>query len=1106
MACRLRSRPVIASPQLKGILVTAEGCPFSCPFLLLAEKINFSVGPTHFFISACQTRLIQCSLAFLSQPFLFKQTKVKVEKIKACNGMDFTNISEAETEMMEIITDSDSDAAIWKEIEVSESYLVCSMYEEAASLASSILKLLRDDYDAKDIATQDMLESTAMVLVQALKELGRTPEILDQLRLYFISVKAIPAQVLLTGACFQIAEGSAFGVQELLEEFLNGWSLVDAKDDIVIAEANTDHESRYERHFVLGIDKYLETVELYAITLLATVLKDVDRAISWVENASLPEGDRQGLLRRLHSMHSLRSTILSQIPSTQSPTNNNEAYSLKELNACEGSPEALKDKHTDNRKYRSKGVSKLSERIETCFWCFRSINLKFGTAKFAISSGKIMLGCLILLIYYFSRKKQATLTRIVRRQVTATKRALVDLWQLAFSYQLCAIHEEVNQVLVVYCKLGGLVKRSKGKYGYGFGDLRIIPFTLPGHGGLQGSTPGQQASFVLSETEMLLKFRESLENNNALSAWNASTPPCTDDHANWKGILCYKGHIWGLKLEKMGLKGVIDVSSLKDLPYLRTISVMNNDFDSEWPEFNMLVGLKTIYLSNNKFSGEIPSQAFQGMQWLKKIHLSHNQFSGPIPSSVAMLPRLMELRLEGNQFTGSIPKFHQTLKSFSVANNQLEGEIPASLSKLPASAFSGNEDLCGGPISACSSKKSKTVTIVVAVVLVIVALIVIGAVILLILRRRRKQASEVSTENRPTSLQKTGGVSEEGSHRSSRSQGSTRSSSRKGDNMKLSFVRDDREHFDLQELLRASAEILGSGCFSSSYKAALINGPSVVVKRFKQMNNVGREEFQEHMRRLGRLSHPNLLPLVSYYYRKEEKLLIGDFVQNGSLAAHLHGHQSIGEPSLDWPSRLKIVKGVAKGLEYLYKEMPSLITPHGHLKSSNVLLSENLEPILNDYGLVPVINQDLAPDIMVIYKSPEYLQHGRVTKKTDVWSLGILILEILTGKFPANFLPQGKASELSLATWVESIVPENWSSEVFDKEMGATKNSEGEMVKLLRIALNCCEGDVDKRWDLKEAVDKIQEVKERDNDEDFASEADMKSKDSSGEVSFSING
>ena len=102
-------------------------------------------------------------------------------------------------------------------------------------------------------------------------------------------------------------------------------------------------------------------------------------------------------------------------------------------------------------------------------------------------------------------------------------------------------------------------------------------------------------------------------------------------------------------------------------------------------------------------------------------------------------------------------------------------------------------------------------------------------------------------------------------------------------------MKDDRERFDLPDLLKAAAEILGSGCFGSTYKATLNNGNAVVVKRFKQMNNVGREEFQEHMRRLGRVSHPNLLPLVAYYYRKEEKLFITDPMQKGSLAMLLHG-------------------------------------------------------------------------------------------------------------------------------------------------------------------------------------------------------------------------
>jgi hypothetical protein len=111
----------------------------------------------------------------------------------------------------------------------------------------------------------------------------------------------------------------------------------------------------------------------------------------------------------------------------------------------------------------------------------------------------------------------------------------------------------------------------------------------------------------------------------------------------------------------------------------------------------------------------------------------------------------------------------------------------------------------------------------------------------------------------------------------------------KGENGELNFVREDKGGFDLQDLLRSSAEVLGSGSFGSTYKAIVLNGPIVVVKRFRQMNNVGKQEFFEHMKKLGSLNHPNLLPLIAFYYKKEEKFLVYDFGENGSLASHLHG-------------------------------------------------------------------------------------------------------------------------------------------------------------------------------------------------------------------------
>lgn len=192
-----------------------------------------------------------------------------------------------------------------------------------------------------------------------------------------------------------------------------------------------------------------------------------------------------------------------------------------------------------------------------------------------------------------------------------------------------------------------------------------------------------------------------------------------------------------------------------------------------------------------------------------------------------------------------------------------------------------------------------------------------------------------------------------------------------------------------------------------------------------------------------------------------------------------HNSQKLG---LDWPTRLKIVKGIARGLAYLYSALPSVIVPHGHLKSSNVLLDESFEPLLTDYALGPVINLDHAQKVILPYKSPEYAQLGRITKKTDVWSFGILILEILTGKFPENYLTLRHNTDSDIASWVNTMITEKRTSDMFDVEMGGIGNCKAELLKLLKIGLSCCEENVERRLDIKEALEQIEELKESEND------------------------
>lgn len=196
-----------------------------------------------------------------------------------------------------------------------------------------------------------------------------------------------------------------------------------------------------------------------------------------------------------------------------------------------------------------------------------------------------------------------------------------------------------------------------------------------------------------AEAETLLRFKSSLKNSTRLKSWNGTSPvPCSADadRSSWAGVLCNKGKVWGIKLEDMGLAGSIDVAALSKLQGLRSVSLMGNAFKGPVPNFFKLAALKNVYLSRNEFSGKVQARAFAGMTWLKKLHLAKNSFSGRIPAELAALPRLIVLRLEGNEFEGPIPDFpHDRLKVFNVSTNKLSGEIPHGLRHFSNSSFSG---------------------------------------------------------------------------------------------------------------------------------------------------------------------------------------------------------------------------------------------------------------------------------------------------------------------------------------------------------------------------------------------------------------------------------
>ncbi|XVF88920.1 hypothetical protein PTKIN_Ptkin19aG0089700 [Pterospermum kingtungense] len=596
-----------------------------------------------------------------------------------------------------------------------------------------------------------------------------------------------------------------------------------------------------------------------------------------------------------------------------------------------------------------------------------------------------------------------------------------------------------------------------------------------------------------SDADTLLNFKKSLIKGD-LNSWAPGSSPCGK---KWVGVMCSGETIIGLHLTGLQLTGQIDVQALLQLRGLKTISLSKNTFTGPIPEFNKLVALRALYLSQNQFSGEIPKEFFQSMGSLRKVWLNENKFTGNIPESLLQLPRLVELHLEANQFSGTIPelKYPNVLGFLDLSRNNLQGQIPESFSKFNASSFEENVGLCGKPLgkdcdkSGNPSGPNQEVGSSTAKIVIIVATVgvVLFFVIVSIISAKRKRDDDFSVLNKEPVKEEVVQVhvpdqSNSRSKASDQSSKRSNSHSRKGSAgnktgmADLAMVNDEKGEFGLQDLMKAAAEVLGNGGLGSAYKAVMANGLAVVVKRMKEMNRLGKDAFDVEMRRFGKLKHPNILTPLAYHFRREEKLIVSEYMPKGSLLYVLHGDRGTIHANLNWPTRLKIIQGIAQGLNFIHTEFATYEVPHGNLKSSNVLLTENYDPLLSDYAFQPLTTPSNAAQAMFAYKSPEYIQHQQVSPKSDVYCLGILILEIITGKFPSQYLSNGKGGT-DIVQWVQTSISDNKAEELIDPEIANDPGSINQMVQLLRIGAACVESNPDQRLDMKEATSRIQEVK-----------------------------
>ncbi|KAL0337212.1 UNVERIFIED_CONTAM: Pollen receptor-like kinase [Sesamum calycinum] len=271
--------------------------------------------------------------------------------------------------------------------------------------------------------------------------------------------------------------------------------------------------------------------------------------------------------------------------------------------------------------------------------------------------------------------------------------------------------------------------------------------------------------------------------------------------------------------------------------------------------------------------------------------------------------------------------------------------------------------------------------------------------------------------------------------------------------------------------MKAAAEVLGSGGLGSSYKAIMANGMTVVVKRMRDMNKLNREAFETEIRKLGRIRHRNVLPPLAYHYRREEKLLVTEFVQLLQI-----GDRGVAHSELNWPTRLKIIKGMARGMGFLHTEFATYDLPHGNLKSSNILLSPGYEPLLTDYALYSLISNTQSVQALFAYKSPEAVLYQQLSPKSDVYCLGIVILEIMTGKFPSQYLNNQKGGT-DVVQWVRQSISVGRVAELIDPEIAnGSSSSLDQMENMLQIGAMCTESDHESRIEMREAIRSIEEI------------------------------
>ncbi|XP_019102385.1 PREDICTED: probable LRR receptor-like serine/threonine-protein kinase IRK isoform X2 [Camelina sativa] len=549
----------------------------------------------------------------------------------------------------------------------------------------------------------------------------------------------------------------------------------------------------------------------------------------------------------------------------------------------------------------------------------------------------------------------------------------------------------------------------------------------------------------------------------------------------------------GLHLSRNSLTGPIP-STIGELKHLVVLDLSHNQLNGTIPrETGGAVSLEELRLDNNLLDANIPP-SIKSCSTLRSLILSHNKLLGSIPPELAKLTKLEEVDISFNELTGTLPKQLANLgylHTFNMSHNHLFGELPAGgiFNGLSPSSVSGNPGICGAVVNnSCPAVAPKPIVLnpnstidpysgelrppgaghkrillsISSLIAISAAAAIVVGVIAITVLNLRVRASTVSRSAVPLTFS--------GGDDFSRSP-TTDSNSGK----LVMFSGEPDFSTGTHALLNKDCE-LGRGGFGAVYRTVIRDGYPVAIKKLTVSSLVkSQEEFEREVKKLGKLRHSNLVKLEGYYWTTSLQLLIYEFLSGGSLYKHLHEAPG-GSSSLSWNDRFNVILGTAKCLAYLHQS--NVI--HYNIKSSNVLLDSSGEPKVGDYGLarlLPMLDRYVLSSKIqsaLGYMAPEFAcRTVKITEKCDVYGFGVLVLEVVTGKKPVEYMED---DVVVLCDMVREALEDGRADECIDPRLQGKFPVE-EAIAVIKLGLICTSQVPSSRPHMGEAVNILRMVR-----------------------------